>query len=434
MTILVEFWLSTSVSPEQVDQLPRNFGIDLTDRGFLNILLLTGEPYISPVIFTPNENPSLYFAVRIDDIAGNAAGVLVSQYHASNLQAIVAQSNKLKLVGPGSFAVLLDENNLRLAQGEDPGVLYKFVTPPDPETYSELVSARRIPDVALDQIATNFPSFQAGLKNFAKTPFFTAQEAGTQEQTSSVAVVEVSGLKWKVAFMQPQSAFLQPVEKQSRTAILLAIGVAVLVSFAVGIVARFIVQPIVRLTNVAQIVTAGDLSAQAPVTSQDEIGMLSKAFNTMTAQLRQTLEGLEQRVSERTEELVKASEQMRYRANQLQTVSDVARVIATVQDIDHLLPRITQTISERFGYYHVGVFLLDSHREYAVLQAANSEGGQRMLGRGHRLKVGQVGIVGYVSDQGEPRIALDVGQDAVFFDNPDLPETRLRDGIAPQDW
>jgi len=115
---------------------------------------------------------------------------------------------------------------------------------------------------------------------------------------------------------------------------------------------------------------------------------------------------------------------MRYRASQFQTVSDVARAIATVQDIDHLLPRITQTVSERFGFYHVGIFLLDPRQEYAVLRAANSEGGRRMLARGHRLKVGQVGIVGYVSERGEPRIALDVGQDAVFFDNPDLPETR----------
>ena len=47
-----------------------------------------------------------------------------------------------------------------------------------------------------------------------------------------------------------------------------------------------------------------------------------------------------------------------------------------------------------------------------------------MLARGHRLKVGEVGIVGHVTEHGEPRIALDVGKDAVFFDNPDLPETR----------
>ncbi|NIN93759.1 MAG: hypothetical protein GTO49_01955, partial [Anaerolineae bacterium] len=77
-----------------------------------------------------------------------------------------------------------------------------------------------------------------------------------------------------------------------------------------------------------------------------------------------------------------------------------------------------------FGFYHAGVFLLDDAGEYAVLRAANSEGGQRMLARGHRLKVGEQGIVGYATGRREPRIALDVGADAVYFDNPDMPDTR----------
>jgi GAF domain-containing protein len=47
-----------------------------------------------------------------------------------------------------------------------------------------------------------------------------------------------------------------------------------------------------------------------------------------------------------------------------------------------------------------------------------------MLNRGHKLRVGQTGIVGVVSATGTPRIALDVGIDAAYFDNPDLPETR----------
>jgi GAF domain-containing protein len=47
-----------------------------------------------------------------------------------------------------------------------------------------------------------------------------------------------------------------------------------------------------------------------------------------------------------------------------------------------------------------------------------------MLARKHRLGVGQTGIVGYVTSTGNPRIALDTGADTVFFDNPDLPETR----------
>jgi GAF domain-containing protein len=47
-----------------------------------------------------------------------------------------------------------------------------------------------------------------------------------------------------------------------------------------------------------------------------------------------------------------------------------------------------------------------------------------MLARNHQLAVGIEGIVGYVTGSGEPRVALDVGADATFFNNPDLPETR----------
>ncbi len=47
-----------------------------------------------------------------------------------------------------------------------------------------------------------------------------------------------------------------------------------------------------------------------------------------------------------------------------------------------------------------------------------------MLERGHRLKIGETGIVGYVTSTGRPRVALDTGTDVVFFNNPDLPETR----------
>jgi len=47
-----------------------------------------------------------------------------------------------------------------------------------------------------------------------------------------------------------------------------------------------------------------------------------------------------------------------------------------------------------------------------------------MLARKHSLKVGHVGIVGHVAASGNPRIALDVEEDAAFKDNPDLPRTR----------
>jgi GAF domain-containing protein len=81
-------------------------------------------------------------------------------------------------------------------------------------------------------------------------------------------------------------------------------------------------------------------------------------------------------------------------------------------------------VSQRFDFYHVGIFLLDSQRQNAVLRAANSQGGLRMLSRQHSLPLDAHSIVGYSTLRGEPRIALDVGTDYVYFNNPDLPNTR----------
>jgi putative methionine-R-sulfoxide reductase with GAF domain len=116
--------------------------------------------------------------------------------------------------------------------------------------------------------------------------------------------------------------------------------------------------------------------------------------------------------------------QSEHRAALLQTSAEVSRAVAEIRDQDELLQRVSELISERFGYYHVGVFLLDESGYGAVLRAANSPGGQRMLARGHRLTVGATGIVGFVTGTGRSRVALDVGHDAYHLENPDLPETR----------
>ncbi len=125
----------------------------------------------------------------------------------------------------------------------------------------------------------------------------------------------------------------------------------------------------------------------------------------------------------RTMELERAHKISAERTAQLRTVAEISPAFTTLENLDELLPKIAERISESLGVYHAAIFLVDENAEYAVLRATNSEGGKRMLERGHRLKVGQTGIVGYVSAFGKARIALDVGNDAVFFNNPDLPET-----------
>jgi GAF domain-containing protein len=108
----------------------------------------------------------------------------------------------------------------------------------------------------------------------------------------------------------------------------------------------------------------------------------------------------------------------------MQTVAEIARDTSYAQDLDTLLNRAVQLIHERFGFYHAGIFLLDAQGDYAVLRAANSAGGKQMLAQKHKLKVGEVGIVGDTTSTGRPHIALDVGVDDAHFAHPLLPETR----------
>jgi len=135
------------------------------------------------------------------------------------------------------------------------------------------------------------------------------------------------------------------------------------------------------------------------------------------AELEEQRAGLEMTVQERTRDLAR-------RARYLEVTAAIAREATSELEEGGLIASVVNSISRQFGFYQAGIFLLDSAREWAELKAASSEGRQHLVARGFRLRVGQEGLVGYVAQHGEPRIASDIGKDAVSFDNPDMPQTR----------
>ena len=149
----------------------------------------------------------------------------------------------------------------------------------------------------------------------------------------------------------------------------------------------------------------------------------NRELQAFSASLETTVAERTEELAERTYELEDASQRVQRRARQFEALNQVSQAINSIHDLQELLPRIATVISQAFGFYHVGLFLSDEVNEYAILTATNSEGGRKMLARNHRLRVGEQGIVGNVTSTGNPRIAMDVGADAVFFDNPELPDT-----------
>ncbi len=220
------------------------------------------------------------------------------------------------------------------------------------------------------------------------------------------------------------------VEQKARQQILIYFGLSIpLVILLASFFGYRFSRPSVALTTVAAqiaLASGGDFET-IPVAlagNSKEAFDLIQIFNKMSSELQSLVQNLEQRVAERTSKLESVNQQKINRAHQFEAISQVTRAITSIQDPDTLLPYVTQVISEQFDIYHTGIFLLDKEREFAVLRAANSDGGRKMLARGHKLRVGQVGIVGFVTATGQTRIALDIGADAVHFENPDLPDTR----------
>jgi GAF domain-containing protein len=138
---------------------------------------------------------------------------------------------------------------------------------------------------------------------------------------------------------------------------------------------------------------------------------------TMVEVLQKSQLELENRVTERTKELA-------HKTNQLNASTIVVHEASSIQDLNTLLNNTVNLISKHFDHYHVAIYLINLRGDYATLQAASSEGGKRLVERGYRLRVGMEGIVGFVAAEKRPRIALDVGEDAFYFDSSDLPDTR----------
>ncbi len=222
---------------------------------------------------------------------------------------------------------------------------------------------------------------------------------------------------WKIVVQIPEATLLANLRIFRIASWLVAsIGAALLLVLS-WLTIRQAIRPIRELTSTATSIANGDLTQVAIVDAEDEIGKLARAFNSMTGQLRELVANLEHRVADRTRDLER-------RAVQLHAAAEVSREAASIRDLEQLLDHTVQLISTRFHFYHAGLFLIDQSGKNAVLRAASSEGGQRMLARNHMLPVGKEGIVGYVAETGKPRIAHDMGSEAGLFNNPDLPQTR----------
>lgn len=193
---------------------------------------------------------------------------------------------------------------------------------------------------------------------------------------------------------------------------------AALLASAIGVsLARSILLPLDSLAQTAIRITQGEYNLAAPIEREDEIGTLARAFNTMTARLQELINSLDQRVRNRTQML-------RQRALQLETSAQVGREITSILAMEELLNRVVNLIAEAFGYYHVGIYLVDPDTNKLDFQTGGGEVAGPDPIRNRSLEIGPGSLNGEAAARNEAIVVNDTTQNQSFLADELLQETR----------
>ncbi len=218
---------------------------------------------------------------------------------------------------------------------------------------------------------------------------------------------------------------IEAANTQIRVTILIA-TILMFTALAVAIIASNILTiHLNHLINMSEYIKQGKSDGfPAILGREDEIGQLGNILNKTTLELKEVSKTLENRIKAQTLDLEIKTRNIEHQANQLRSVLQITYKIASIKTLNDLLSEITKQINIEYGFYHVAIFLTESTGEYAILKAANGESGQKMLEKGHRIKVGQItNNVGLVTSTGKTNITLDINNETTTFYNPDMPNT-----------
>jgi signal transduction histidine kinase len=259
-----------------------------------------GKTYWSPVYFKNDSEPYVTLAVPVGKYAREVTTAEVS------LAPVLKSVSQIE-VGPGGYAYVVDSLN-------------HLVAHPD----SRVMRDKR--DLsALAQVK----SARADRSGSTSDASALTVAAGLGGGRMLAAHAEIAPLGWMVFVERPAADAYAPLRApiiRSVIIFVLGLGLSVLASL---LLARRMVAPIRVLQEGATRIGAGTLDRPIELRTGDEIEALAESFNRMAASLKESYEGLEQKVEARTEELADANRDLTETLEQQTATAEILRVISS---------------------------------------------------------------------------------------------------------
>lgn len=183
---------------------------------------------------------------------------------------------------------------------------------------------------------------------------------------------------------------------------------------------HYIMRPITALVSGTEQIAAGQTEVTLRgITSRDELGQLTAAFNTMTSHMQQTLVRLENRT------------------RGLELITRLNNRLTAILKLEELMNEVVNQVKDSFGYYHTQIYLLDETGQKLNLASATGEAGQKMIAQNHIIPLGR-GLVGRAAQRKEvvlaPNLARMIAPEVVTAKNIDAVYQREADPAYRSQW
>jgi GAF domain-containing protein/HAMP domain-containing protein len=226
----------------------------------------------------------------------------------------------------------------------------------------------------------------------------------------SLAVIAPIGFRQTIRALYTDTIPLQIFRDLQVQSILLSTLMLLLGGVLSFFATRSISDPLKELIETLQKIEQGDLKQRVPVTATDELATVATHFNRMIARLENLQASLEQQVKERTK--------------QLAATVEVGKVASSILEIDQLLNKVANLITERFGYYYTAIYLIDPSEKWAELREATGQAGAILKQNRHRIELtGKSMVAGCIREK-MPRVVQNTATEKLRADHPLLPYTR----------